>query len=140
MPPASNPERDTVLREIGLRYRKFRRGSKGWTAAYHFSIFGSAGASAAAALVVKIGGGGSTNAAAILAGSAALLTSVNVLGGFRQKWLADRDAWYALDVLQINAPELGDDDLRQKFVEIIGRQRSSWVEEGGSSSASASAN
>jgi hypothetical protein len=101
---------------------KFRRGSAGWATAYHVSLFGAAILSATAALLLKIPETPSANAAAILATIAALLTTLSSVGSFESKWHADRDAFYRLDelLLDARASDLDADKLRKRLHESCG--------------------
>ena len=109
--------------------KKFRWGSAGWATAYHVSLFGAAILSAAAALLLKIPASPKADVAAILATIAALLTTLSSVGSFESKWHADRDAFYRLDELLLDAcaSDLDADKLRRRLHDILRTQRSGWI-------------
>ncbi|WP_433193650.1 hypothetical protein ACQP1G_33370 [Nocardia sp. CA-107356] len=133
-PDATGPNTDPVLREQlitqvrGARNR-FRRGAAIWATAYHTSLIGAAVLSATAALVLKLPDPPLNNLATVCASLAALLATLNILGGFEGKWHANRNAFYDLDALLIDAddPETSTRDIRNGLKRTMRNQRVSWI-------------
>jgi|RhiMetdeSRZDD1v2_1073273.scaffolds.fasta_scaffold338090_2 hypothetical protein len=128
----ATPEWQHLISAVDTAGRKFRRGSAGWAVAYHVSLFGAAVMSAGAALFLEVPTTPKTGIAATLATVAALLTTLSSVGGFQAKWHADRDAFYALDELQLDIedPEITSIAVRSRLKAIIRQQHGSWVSPG----------
>jgi len=126
--PDDSPKQLLVQAVQGSR-RHFRRGSRGWATAHFVSLLGGAVLSAGSAALLKVPATPQVDLASLVAVAAAVLASLNSLGGFQTKWTADRNAFYALDELildlELDAAHL--DDARRRYRRIIRTQRDAWV-------------
>ncbi|TQM26474.1 hypothetical protein FB390_6671 [Nocardia bhagyanarayanae] len=97
--------------------------------AHHVSLIGAAVLSAAAALAIQIPDPPQADLAAICATVAALLSTLNIVGGFETKWQANRNAFYDLDSLLLDAddPATSLEDIRKGYKQAVYAQRMTWI-------------
>jgi hypothetical protein len=88
---------------------RFRRSTKWWSVCLYSSLFGAALLSALAGVIPQLHFSGTKDLATGLAIAASLITTLNGLGRFDQKWRASRLARAHTEALQIS--RIGGGDL-----------------------------
>ena len=88
---------------------RFRRSTKWWSVCLYSSLFGAAVLSALAGVIPQLHFSGTKDLATGLAIAASLITTLNGLGRFDQKWRASRLARAHTEALQVS--RIGGSDL-----------------------------
>jgi len=93
--PELSPDEQRLGQIILDNYKEYRANARNWSAAYFGTLFFSAVCAALAGLVIKLefflkNDGLKKDLAAVLAMLAALLITLSTIGGFHQRWWANR--------------------------------------------------
>jgi hypothetical protein len=94
-------DQDKVEATLGSYLSKYRSSTKWWSACLYSCLFGAAVLSALAGVIPQIHAAGTKDWASGLALTAALITTINGIGRFDQKWQASRLARAHTEALQV---------------------------------------
>lgn len=118
--------RKTLETQIKDQQAIYNRGTIGWSALYNSCLVGAAILSASAAVLVKVEAwkAFAPDTAAICAGVSALLSSLNLGGGFDRKWRANRSARSKIKQLLVDLSDPAVDlaNIRTQFKQIVNDQ------------------
>ena len=134
--PLSEEDKASLNPVIRQQEQHFERARVMWSRLYHGSLYGSIILSALAALTLKLNIFARqpyrryrSDAATIFTTLAALLTTVNGIGEFNGRWIANREAGKSIEVLKIQMLDRCADgsEMRKRLSEIIIRQSAAGV-------------